>query len=115
MAGGLYNPVILKRFTLAWKANEQLLLAKPFYRKLEEKLGITLDYELSIVRRFNSIEEQNLWFEATDKPFLGEFLSTEVSANTNQNIDVQLKSNTLYIIRINEGSSYYTVKSMITQ
>lgn len=87
VAGGLYNPVILKRFTLAWKANEQLLLAKPFYRKLEEKLGITLDYELSIVRRFNSIEEQNLWFEATDKPFLGEFLSTEVSANTNQNID----------------------------
>ena len=30
VAGGLYNPVILKRFTLAWKAKEQVELAQPF-------------------------------------------------------------------------------------
>ena len=29
VAGGLYNPVTLKRFTLAWKAKEQLDLAMP--------------------------------------------------------------------------------------
>ena len=87
VAGGLYNPVILKRFTLAWKANEQLELALPFYRKLEKKLEVTLDYKLSVARRFNSIEEQNLWYEAMDKPNLGAFLSPEIRANTNQNVD----------------------------
>ena len=83
VAGGLYNPVILKRFTLAWKANEQLILAKPFYRKLEEKLQVTLDYELPIVRRFYSIEEQNSWYEAMDKPYLKELLSPNIHSNTN--------------------------------
>ena len=29
VAGGLYNPVILKRFTMAWKGREQMDLAIP--------------------------------------------------------------------------------------
>lgn len=87
VAGGLYNPVILKRFTLAWKANEQLTTAIPFYKNLEKKLDIEIDHKLSIARRFNSIEEQNLWFEAMDKPFLDEFLSPEIQTNTNQYVD----------------------------
>lgn len=87
VAGGLYNPVVLKRFTLAWRANEQLELAMPFYGKLEKKLDVTLDYKLSVARRFNSIEEQNLWFEAMDKPFLGDFLSSDIHSNTNPNVD----------------------------
>lgn len=87
VAGGLYNPVILKRFTLAWKANEQLALAIPFYAKLEKRLGVKLDYKLPIVRRFHSAEEQNFWFEAMDKPFLGEFLSSEIRSNENSWVD----------------------------
>lgn len=87
VAGGLYNPVILKRFTLAWRANEQLAMAMPFYAKLEKKLGVTLDHKLSIVRRFYSAEEQNLWFEAMDKPFLADFLSADILVNTNLHVD----------------------------
>ena len=40
VAGGLYNPVILKRFTEVWKAKEQLDLAIPIYERLENSLGI---------------------------------------------------------------------------
>jgi len=40
VAGGLYNPVILKRFTLAWQAEKQLKIAKTFYTDLEQKLGL---------------------------------------------------------------------------
>ena len=29
VAGGLYNPVVLKRFTSVWKSSEQLDLALP--------------------------------------------------------------------------------------
>ncbi|MGA0987769.1 MAG: FAD-binding protein, partial [Flavobacteriaceae bacterium] len=34
VAGGLYNPLILKCFTLAFKAAEQLDLAMPFYQAI---------------------------------------------------------------------------------
>ena len=87
VAGGLYNPVILKRFTMAWKAKQQLENAKPFYLDLEEKLGVKLDYELPVLRKFASIEEQNMWFEAADRPDLDYFLSTNILPNNNPAID----------------------------
>ena len=86
VAGGLYNPVILKRFTLAWNAKEQLDSALPFYAALETKLKIKLDFKVPVLRRFASIEEQNLWFEAADKPLLGYFLSTKIVQNNNLHI-----------------------------
>lgn len=87
VAGGLYNPVILKRFTMAWKAKHQMELALPFYQNLERKLEVKLDHRLPILRRFASIEEQNDWFEATDRPGLDYFLSTEILQNNNPNMD----------------------------
>ncbi len=87
VAGGLYNPVILKRFTLAWKAKNQLDIARPFYKKLEEKLKTTLDYKVPVLRRFASVEEQNFWFEATDKPDLAQFLDTKLLKNKNSTIE----------------------------
>ena len=87
VAGGLYNPVILKRFTLAWNADVQLETAMPFYNQLESKLGVKLDSKIPIYRKFASIEEQNLWFEAADKLRLANFLSTRIIENDNKNID----------------------------
>ena len=87
VAGGLYNPVILKRFTMAWRAKEQLEMAMPFYKALEEKLNVRLDYKIPVFRRFASIEEQNLWFEAADKPQLDYFLDTAIKENKNPHID----------------------------
>ncbi len=87
VAGGLYNPVTLKRFTLAWKAKEQLDLAMPFYSELERKLNIQLDYKIPILRRFASINEQNLWFEASDKPNLGHFVAPKILPSHNPHLD----------------------------
>jgi len=87
VAGGLYNPVILKRFTMAWNAKEQLDLAMPFYKNLEHKLNTKLDFKLPVLRRFASIEEQNDWFEAADKDGLNHFLNTNIFKNKNLNID----------------------------
>lgn len=87
VAGGLYNPVILKRFTEVWKAKEQLELALPMYKTLEQELDVKLDYKLPIYRLFASVEEQNNWFAACDKPKLSEFLSTDLIPNTNAAIN----------------------------
>jgi len=90
VAGGLYNPVILKRFTLSWKAHEQLRLLYPFYESLEKKLGVPLDHRLRVLRRFVSAEEQNSWFEASDRPGLDTLMSATLVPNTNEVIDAPL-------------------------
>ena len=87
VAAGLYNPVVLKRFTAVWKVKEQLQIALPQYAKIEKDLNIKIDYKLQILRRFASVEEQNMWFSASDKPALENFLSTKLLKNKNQHID----------------------------
>lgn len=82
IAGGMYNPVILKRFSVIWKAKEQLATSLQFYALLEQKLDVKFDYALPVYRKFTSIEEQNNWFQAADKPVLTEFLSTTLLPNT---------------------------------
>jgi glycine/D-amino acid oxidase-like deaminating enzyme len=83
VAGGLFNPVILKRFTLAWNANEQMRIAIPFYKEMEAKLKTKIVYPIEIYRKFFSAEEQNNWFEAADKPLLSEYLDTKLVRNIN--------------------------------
>ena len=78
VAGGMYNPVILKRFTPVWNAKEQLDVAIPFYLSLEKELSASFDQPLDIYRTFKTIEEQNNWFIASDKPALQEYMHPEL-------------------------------------
>ncbi|SEP79205.1 NAD(P)/FAD-dependent oxidoreductase [Flavobacterium urocaniciphilum] len=78
IAGGLYNPVVLKRFTKIWEAENQLEISIPFYKKLEQKLKTKFLFEISLYRKLNSIEEQNNWFIASDKPSLTAFLNSSL-------------------------------------
>lgn len=83
VAGGVFNPVILKRFTLAWEADKQLQTAIPFYKELEKKLQVKLVHRLPVYRKFNSVEEQNNWFTAMDKPSVAPFLDSRLVAQIN--------------------------------
>jgi glycine oxidase len=87
IAGGLYNPVILKRFSEVWDAQQQLNLLNDFYIRLEKKLQTKLDFKTPILRKFFSIEEQNNWFAASDKPNLSPFLSTKLITKQYNGID----------------------------
>ncbi len=87
VAGGMYNPVILKRFTSPWNAISQLDYAVPFYKNIEMRLGISVLNPLPVLRVFNSIEEQNNWLIASDKPNLNDFLSLKFLPNHNQYIN----------------------------
>ena len=82
VAGGVYNPVILKRFTPVWNAIEQLKLALPFYKKIEEKLHIKVDEKFITKKSFKSIEDQNNWFAALDKPKLVDYLDPKLDTHS---------------------------------
>jgi len=87
VAGGLYNPVILKRFSEVWNAQEQLVLMEDFYNDIETKLKTKFNFKLPILRKFFSIEEQNNWFAASDKRNLAPFLSTNIISKKYKSID----------------------------
>ena len=87
IAGGLYNPVILKRFSEVGQAKEHLVAMNDFFSVLEDKLKTKVDVKIPIIRRFFSIEEQNNWFIASDKPNLAPFLSTNLITKKYKAID----------------------------
>ncbi|WP_433835600.1 NAD(P)/FAD-dependent oxidoreductase [Flavobacterium anhuiense] len=87
VAGGLYNPVILKRFSEVWNAKEQLVIMNEFYNLVEDKLKEKFNFKMPVLRKFFSIEEQNNWFAASDKINLAPFLSTKLISKKYSSID----------------------------
>ncbi|NDP25930.1 MAG: FAD-binding oxidoreductase [Flavobacterium sp.] len=87
IAGGLYNPVILKRFSEVGHAQEHLLIMNDFFTILEKKLDCKVNFKMPILRKFFSIEEQNNWFAASDKENLAPFLSTNLISRKYLSID----------------------------
>ena len=78
VAAGIYNPVIVKRLSTPQDVAAHMEYIVPFYNRIEERLNNKVKYDLPLYRKFASIEEQNNWFEATDKPTLEPFLSTTI-------------------------------------
>jgi glycine/D-amino acid oxidase-like deaminating enzyme len=87
IAGGLYNPVILKRFSEVGQAKEHLKIMNDFFSILEKKIDCNVNFKLPILRKFYSIEEQNNWFAASDKVNLAPFLSTNIVSTKYSSID----------------------------
>ncbi|MGB0896082.1 MAG: NAD(P)/FAD-dependent oxidoreductase [Flavobacteriaceae bacterium] len=86
VAGGMYNPVILKRFTSPWNAIPQHDYALPFFKAIEQRLNCSVLNPMSVLRVFTDAEEQNNWLIASDKPNLAPFLSSNFITNTNHSI-----------------------------
>lgn len=82
VAGGVYNPVVLKRFTPVWNGTDQLKVALPFYKKLEQRFQSNYDHAFDTYRIFKSAEEQNNWFSASDKPLLSTYMDTNIVYDT---------------------------------
>jgi len=87
VAAGIFNAVILKRFTLTEQAQSQIDLLREFYPKIETKLGIKLLYDLPIYRKLTSLEEQNNFILTSDRPLFQNFLSSEILFEKHDAID----------------------------
>ncbi len=87
VAGGLFNPVILKRFSKLAHAQQQLIDLHDFYTTLESRLNVKVYHPKPILRKFHSAEEHNNWFHAADKPGLSDYLSTTIVNTQYQGIN----------------------------
>src|SRR5690554_834218 len=64
-AAGVYNAVILKRFTLVSQGQTQIDLLKTFYPLIEQRINTKVLFDLLTYRRLGSIEEQNNFIVAS--------------------------------------------------
>lgn len=108
VAGGMYNPVVLKRFTEIWKASEQVDIVTNFYPNLEKKLNVKFDFSMSLYRKFASIEEQNNWFVACDKVSLAPFLNQKIVNSKFNHIDSPFGYGEVF------NSGYLDIKKLIS-
>jgi len=79
--GGMYNPIILKRFSPAWNAHEMWQLSIPYYQYFEKKFNKSYFQPFSILRILQSIEEQNNWVVASDKAVMNEYMQSDILNN----------------------------------
>ena len=91
VAAGMFNPVVLKRFTAVWNGKEQLDYALPVFRELEKKLNNKYIHKIDIYRSFKSVEEQNNWFAACDKPVLSHYMTIPLVENDNNEVIAPFK------------------------
>ncbi len=78
VVGGMYNPIILKRFTPAWQAHQMWQKALPFYNELEKKFQKNYIEPFEIRRILHSVEEQNNWVVASDKSVMSEYMLSNI-------------------------------------
>jgi glycine/D-amino acid oxidase-like deaminating enzyme len=75
IAGGMFNPVILKRFTPAWQAGEMLPYALLQFQKAGLKYQKNYIHYIDIYRKLTGVEEQNNWTVASDKPVMRDYMN----------------------------------------
>lgn len=78
VVGGMYNPIILKRFTPAWQAHEMWQVAHSFYKELEKKFSKEYLFPFEIRRILQSVEEQNNWVVASDKAVMCDYMKPDI-------------------------------------
>jgi len=78
VAVGIYNPVVLKRFSLIWNAEEQLKLMFDYFHYFEHLLNEKFIGEVPTYRIFKNKDEIKTWQKKAEFPELKPFLNKEI-------------------------------------
>ncbi len=82
VAGGVVNPIVLRRDVPSWRAAQLLPLARGFYTGWQHRLGITCWHELPLVKVFPTPREVDQWQRAMSNvesaPFVHRHAEPEV-------------------------------------
>ncbi|TNF29574.1 MAG: FAD-binding oxidoreductase [Bacteroidetes bacterium] len=77
IAGGIYNPVVLKRKVKSWKVDELLPFLVETYRELEQQLEVDfLLHDFPILKPISSANELNEWQQAVDDGRLSPYVDS---------------------------------------
>ena len=85
VAAGMYNPIVFKRITKSWKADELVPYLNNFYPELEKHLNASFDTKIDILRIFKNWEQQNDFIAKTEDDNYSEFINSEESKTLDNN------------------------------
>lgn len=75
-AGGVVNPVVLRRDSPCWRADELMPLVRTFFQAWEQRMGIHCWHSTSLVKVFASAGEVQQWQQAMERPDAAHFLAS---------------------------------------
>lgn len=87
VAAGVYNPIVLKRFTSVWKASEQLKVLNDTYAKVESLINTKVLHPIEILRRLHDHREVKSWINKSVREDLKEYMNEEITKYENDGID----------------------------
>src|SRR5438105_4929303 len=61
VAAGIYNPIVFKRLTKSWMADELIPALQQFYSECETQLGTRFLHAREILRPFTEAHGEELW------------------------------------------------------
>lgn len=77
VAAGIWNPIVFKRLTKSWMADELIPELNRFYGALEKEAGETFISSREIIRAFNEEQEEELW-KKKSKNELDDYLDPKI-------------------------------------
>lgn len=78
-AAGSFHPMIFKRLTTKWKADEMMRETQSFFAQMEQNLGIDFVEKFPLLKIFHSDQDGSVWQEAADAG-LDRFIDRELAA-----------------------------------
>lgn len=90
VALGAYNPMVLRRFTPCWNVEYQLPDLYDFIKSFENTFHCTIHQPFKLLRKFISIEEQNLWLEKSEGMRLKPYMNSSFVENNYKHLKADL-------------------------
>lgn len=86
IAAGLWNPIVFKRLTKSWLAEDLINFLIPFYKEIEQKTNSTFLYERPLIKNFFEEQEINFWKKKANSE-LSNFLKLPILDSNNLNFE----------------------------
>ncbi len=86
VAAGIWNPIVFKRLTKSWLADELIEHLNVFYTACEKRLGKKLITQRSIIRSFYEEQEKKLWSAKANTDLKG-FLDPIIYSNNSLELE----------------------------
>lgn len=83
VAAGLWNPIVFRRITKSWRADELIRSVHSFYPNLESILKVSFFYPSENIRLHSSPLERDEWIEKRNDPDFEEYLFASDALETN--------------------------------
>lgn len=78
VAAGLINPLVLKRLTKTWRAEEFILFNEQFYAELEEATDSSFVIDKTIIKLISSTDEKEFWKKRSQVEGVSDYITDQL-------------------------------------